>query len=217
MHVGDKGGDATGRTALSWEARCRIALGAARGIAHLHSQRDGSGETSFCSHHGNIKSSNILLTETYEARVSDFGLPILACPTTAPSRFQGYLEPLDDDQVTVTDSHQLIVSKQASDTYSYGVLLLELLTGKDPNSAVSWNEEEDDLGEKLDGLSRWVQFIMRGEGLNSVFDPQLLRYQDVEDDMVKLLKLALDCTHRDPSRRPSMTEVVHKIADICTG
>ncbi|MCV5004529.1 protein kinase, partial [Escherichia coli] len=74
------------------------------------------------SSHGNIKSSNVLLTKSYEARVSDFGLAHLASLNSAPNhRVAGYRAP------EVTDPHR--VSPKA-DVYSFGVLLLELLTGK---------------------------------------------------------------------------------------
>ncbi|PIN04172.1 Serine/threonine protein kinase [Handroanthus impetiginosus] len=184
---GNKGG---GRTPLNWETRAAIALGTARGISYLHSQ----GST---ISHGNIKSSNILLTKSYEPRVSDFGLAQLAGPTATPNRVAGYRAP------EVTDPHRV---SQKADVYSFGVLLLELLTGKAPTHSLM-NEEGVDL-------PRWVQSVVREEWTAEVFDLELLRYQNVEEDMVQLLQLAVDCTAQYPDNRPSMMKVVAKIEEL---
>ncbi|CAL5189880.1 unnamed protein product [Lathyrus oleraceus] len=181
----------TGRTPLNWETRSTIALGAAQGIAYLHSQ-------SPTSSHGNIKSSNILLTKSYESRVSDFGLAYLALPTATPNRVSGYRAP------EVTDTRKV---SQKADVYSFGIMLLELLTGKAPTHSTLNDEGVD--------LPRWVQSIVQDEWNSDVFDMELLRYQNVEDEMVKLLQLALECTAQYPDKRPSMDVVVRLIEEIC--
>lgn len=91
--------------------------------------------------------------------------------------------------------------------YSFGVFLLELLTGKAPTHTLL-NEEGVDL-------PRWVQSVVREEWASEVFDMELLRYQNVEEDMVKLLQLAIDCTVQYPDSRPSMSEVTSRIEEIC--
>lgn len=108
--VGNKG---NGRTPLNWETRAGIAVGAARAISYLHS-RDAT------TSHGNIKSSNILLSDSYEAKVSDYGLAPIISSTSAPNRIDGYRAP------EVTDARKI---SQKADVYSFGVLILELLTG----------------------------------------------------------------------------------------
>ncbi|XP_030536750.2 probable inactive receptor kinase At3g02880, partial [Rhodamnia argentea] len=185
------GNSVVGRTPLNWDTRCGIALGAARGIAHLHS---GGTATS----HGNIKSSNVLLTNSYEAQVSDFGLAHIAALTAPPNRVDGYRAP------ELTNSHKV---SQKADVYSFGVLLLELLTGKAPTHSLL-NEEGVDL-------PRWVQSVVKEEWTAEVFDVELLRYQDVEEDMVQLLQLAMHCTAQYPDKRPPMAQVVNKIEEIC--
>lgn len=184
------GGKGAGRTPLNWEIRSTIALGAARGIEYLHSQ----GPT---ISHGNIKSSNILLTKSYDARVSDFGLAHLVGPSSTPNRVAGYRAP------EVTDPRKV---SQKADVYSFGVLLLELLTGKAPTHALL-NEEGVDL-------PRWVQSIVREEWTSEVFDLELLRYQNVEEEMVQLLQLAVDCAAQYPDKRPSMFEVTRRIEEL---
>ncbi|KAK1277444.1 putative inactive receptor kinase [Acorus gramineus] len=186
------GNRGAGRTPLNWETRTGIALGAARGIEYLHSQ--GSDVS-----HGNIKSSNILLTKNYDARVSDFGLAALVGPSSSPNpnRVAGYRAP------EVTDARRI---SQMADVYSFGVLLLELLTGKAPAQALL-NEEGVDL-------PRWVQSVVREEWTAEVFDLELLRYQNVEEEMVQLLQLAIDCAAQYPDNRPSMSEVASRIEEI---
>ncbi|KAF7813507.1 putative inactive receptor kinase [Senna tora] len=184
---GNKG---AGRTPLNWEMRSSIALGAARGIEYLHSQ--GTNVS-----HGNIKSSNILLTRSYDARVSDFGLAHLVGPSSTPNRVASYRAP------EVIDPRKV---SQKADVYSFGVLLLELLTGKAPTHALL-NEEGVDL-------PRWVQSVVREEWTSEVFDLELLRYQNVEEDMVQLLQLAVDCVAPYPDKRPSMSEVTNRIEEL---
>ncbi|KAE8676147.1 putative inactive receptor kinase [Hibiscus syriacus] len=184
---GNKG---AGRNPLNWDIRSGLALGAACGIEYLHSQGPNVS-------HGNIKSSNILLTNSYEARVSDFGLANIVGPSSSPNRVLGYRAP------EVTDPSKV---SQKADVYSFGVLLLELLTGKAPTHSVL-NEEGIDL-------PRWVQSVVREEWTSEVFDVELLRYQNVEEEMVQLLQLAVDCAAQYPDKRPTMSQVRNLIEEL---
>ncbi|CAH2072597.1 unnamed protein product [Thlaspi arvense] len=185
---GNKG---SGRSPLNWETRAGIALGAARAISYLHS-RDAT------TSHGNIKSSNILLSQSYEAKVSDYCLAPMISPTSTPNRIDGYRAP------EVTDARRI---SQKADVYSFGVLILELLTGKSPT--------HQQLNEEGVDLPRWVSSITEQQSPIDVFDPELTRYQaEGNENMIRLLKIGISCTAQYPDSRPSMPEVTRLIEEL---
>ncbi|KAI7726764.1 hypothetical protein M8C21_028277 [Ambrosia artemisiifolia] len=186
-----------GRTPLDWTTRLKIAAGAARGLFFIHHSCRSPKLT-----HGNIKSTNILLDKTGTACVSDFGLSAFA-PRTAGPKSNGYRAP----ELLTMDTRK---TTQKSDVYSFGVLLLELLTGKCPSVV-------DNGGMGYDGtvdLPRWVQSVVREEWTAEVFDLELMRYKDIEEDMVGMLQIALSCTAAAPNQRPTMGYVLKMIEEI---
>ncbi|CAI8584633.1 unnamed protein product [Vicia faba] len=177
---------------LDWNTRLRIALGAARGIAHIHV------ENSRKVVHGNIKSSNIFLNTKQYGCVSDLGLASISTSLALPiSRAAGYRAP------EVTDTRK---AAQPSDVYSFGVVLLELLTGKSPIHTAG--------GDEFVHLVRWVHSVVREEWTAEVFDLELMRYPNIEEDMVEMLQIAMSCVVRMPDQRPKMSEVVKMIENV---
>lgn len=89
--------------------------------------------------------------------------------------------------------------------YSFGILLLELLTGRFPGP-----------GRGVSNLMRWVSSVIREEWTTEVFDEELLEQQKdgQEEEMMELLGLALDCCHRYETGRPTMSDVVQQIEEI---
>ncbi|XP_068306679.1 LRR receptor-like serine/threonine-protein kinase FEI 2 [Pyrus communis] len=173
---------------LNWNARLKIALGSARGIAYLHHD---------CSPkivHRDIKSSNILLNENLDPHVSDFGLAKLlvdedAHVTTVVAGTFGYLAPeyLQSGRAT-----------QKSDVYSFGVLLLELVTGKRPTDPTFVKRGLNVVG--------WMNTQLKENRLHEVVDK---RCKDADAETVEaILEIAARCTDANPDDRPSMNQVL---------
>ncbi|XP_004503646.1 probable inactive receptor kinase At4g23740 [Cicer arietinum] len=180
------------RVTLDWDTRLRIALGAARGIARIHAENGGK------LVHGNIKSSNIFLNTKQYGCVSDLGLATISSSLPLPiSRAAGYRAP------EVTDTRK---AAQPSDVYSFGVVLLELLTGKSPIHTTG--------GDEIIHLVRWVHSVVREEWTAEVFDLELMRFPNIEEEMVEMLQIAMSCVVRMPDQRPKISEVVKMIENV---
>ncbi|KAL6508359.1 hypothetical protein OROHE_021901 [Orobanche hederae] len=183
----------TNAAPLDWETRVKIAIGTARGLAHIHSQSGGK------LVHGNIKSSNIFLNPQLSVSVSDLGLAAVMSPISTPlGRATGYRAP------EITDTRK---ASQASDVYSFGVILLELLTGKPAVHASG-------RGEEVVHLVRWVNSVVREEWTGEVFDVELFRYPDIEEEMVAMLQIGLSCVARMPDQRLRIGEVVKMVEEV---
>ncbi|PNY11686.1 putative inactive receptor kinase [Trifolium pratense] len=174
-------------TPFDWDSRVKVSLGTARGIAHIHSV----GGTKFT--HGNIMSSNVLLNQDNDGCIFDFGLTSLVNVPAKPSGPAGYRAP----EVIETGNHS-----HKSDVYSFGILLLELLTGKAPLG-------HDDMID----LPSWVRTVLQDEWTIEVFDDELM-YENKEEEMVQMLKIAMACVANMSDMRPNMVEVVRMIEDI---
>ncbi|XP_027361851.1 probable inactive receptor kinase At4g23740 [Abrus precatorius] len=180
------------RVPLDWDTRMKIALGAARGLAHIHSENGGK------LVHGNIRSSNIFLNTGQCGCVSDLGLATIMSSVAIPiSRAAGYRAP----EVTYTRK-----AAQPSDVYSFGVVLLELLTGKSPIYTTG--------GDEIVHLVRWVHSVVREEWTAEVFDLELMRCPNIEEEMVEMLQVAMSCVVRVPDQRPEMSDVVKIIENV---
>ncbi|GAB2293537.1 Proline-rich receptor-like protein kinase perk1 [Dionaea muscipula] len=184
-----------GNPTLSWPTRLKIALGAAKGLAYLH--KDCKPKII----HRDIKASNILLDDSFEAKVSDFGLAKFSLDTdthvsTRVMGTFGYLAPEYASSGKLTDK---------SDVFSFGVVLLELITGRRPidkahpftdDSMVEWARPL--LAEALEGGSFEV-----------LVDPRLDEYDSSE--MAIMVACAAVCVRHSARLRPQMSQVVRAL------
>nr|DAD28686.1 TPA_asm: hypothetical protein HUJ06_030155 [Nelumbo nucifera] len=189
-----------GRIPLDWTTRISLVLGAARGLARIHEEYSG-----LKIPHGNVKSSNVLLDKNGVACISDFGLALLLSPVHAMARLGGYSAPEQGETKRLS---------QKADVYSFGVLLLEVLTGRLPlqyRSPIRARGAEEEQGVDL---PKWVRSVVRDEWTAEVFDPELLRYKNIEEEMMAMLHVGLACVAEKAEKRPTMSEVAKMIEDI---
>ncbi|XP_076881843.1 receptor-like serine/threonine-protein kinase ALE2 isoform X2 [Bidens hawaiensis] len=183
---------------LDWYARMKIALGAARGLAYLH--EDSSPRVI----HRDFKSSNILLENDFTPKVSDFGLARTAIDdhkhiSTHVMGTFGYLAP----EYAMT-GHLLV----KSDVYSYGVVLLELLTGRKPVDLLQPPGQEN--------LVTWARPLLTNkEALESIIDPNITNSNIPFDSILKVAAIASMCVQPEVSHRPFMGEVVQALKLVC--
>ncbi|XP_011624512.1 receptor-like serine/threonine-protein kinase At1g78530 isoform X2 [Amborella trichopoda] len=200
-------GKVSERKILHWPLRYKIAMGAARGIAYLHHD--------CIPHiiHRDIKSSNILLDKNMEARVSDFGLATLMKPdqthvSTCVAGTFGYLAP----GILFAEYIDTGRATEKGDVYSYGVLLLEILTGKRPT-----DETFIEHGSKL---VNWVKAVVEEGREVDVVDRELVNVSI--EEIKSVFGIVIKCLDQDPSKRPTMGEVVKNleqgklVLEVCT-
>lgn len=184
---------------FSWPDRLKVVLGVAKGLAYLHQ--------SFRPPiiHYNIKPSNVLLDESGEPMVSDFGLARLLPKLdrhVASARFQGGM-----GYVAPELACQSLRINEKCDVYGFGILVLEVVTGRRP---VEYGE--DDVVILIDRVRVALE---QGNALGCVVDRRMDNAFP-EEEVLPVLKLGLVCASQIPSSRPSMAEVVQILQVIKT-
>ncbi|KAF8094747.1 hypothetical protein N665_0354s0036 [Sinapis alba] len=205
------GGPSNTRAPLSWAERLHIAQGTARGLMYIHEY------SSRKYVHGNLKSSKILLDDELLPHISGFGLTRLV---------HGYPKPPDHSLTTNMQSFATRLSapqasylapearassgykpSQKCDVYSFGVILLELLTGLLPDGS-SENEGE----ELVSVVRKWHK---EGGSLAEIIDSKLLRHELAADKQaIAAIHVALNCTDMNPEMRPRMRSVSDSLGRI---
>ncbi|ONK64016.1 uncharacterized protein A4U43_C07F21240 [Asparagus officinalis] len=176
---------------LNWEIRSEICLGTAKGLAYLHE--------GVAPHivHRDIKASNVLLDKNFVPKIGDFGLAKLFPDnvthiSTRVAGTSGYLAPEYAARGQLT---------RKADVYSFGVLVLEIISGR--SSSRSWSEMEKYLLERT-----WE--LYEEERLLELMDPELKEYP--EEQVIRYIKVGLFCTQGAAVRRPSMPQVVQMLS-----
>ncbi|KAK1686501.1 hypothetical protein QYE76_047349 [Lolium multiflorum] len=180
---------------LDWQKRLRIAQGSARGLAYLHL----SCEPHIL--HRDIKSSNILLDDNFDAHLADFGLARLICAydthvTTDVVGTLGYIPP---------EYAQSPVATYKGDVYSFGIVLLELLTGRRPVDMCRPKGTRD--------VVSWVHQMRKEDRETEVFHPNV-HDKAIEGELLRVLEIACLCVTAAPKLRPSSQQLVTWLDDI---
>ncbi|KAJ8504500.1 hypothetical protein OPV22_005386 [Ensete ventricosum] len=189
------GGRRADRIPFSWSSRLQVAQGVAQAMEFLHLNMRSSVP------HGNLKASNVLLDESDKPLVCDHGLVPLIPASLAVNRMVCYKSP--------EYQHNRSVSRK-TDVWSYGCLLLELITGRVAATSTPG-------GVRGGELCHWVNRAVREEWTGEVFDAEFLVHKRATSGMIMLLKLALWCCEQSPEKRPEMEEVAREVERITAG
>ncbi|KAK2969615.1 hypothetical protein RJ640_029777 [Escallonia rubra] len=182
---------------LPWLRRLRICIDAARGLDYLHTGTSIQPDRAI---HRDVKSSNILLDDNWDAKISDFGLSKLGPEDQAYSHVStevkgtfGYLDP---------EYYLTRRLTRKSDVYAFGVVMLEALCGR-PAVDLSGDEEQC-------GLAGWAQYCI-GEGtVDKIIDPSV-KEEIKKDCLMEFVQIAVECLHNFPRKRPTMAEIVVRL------
>ncbi|KAL2461823.1 putative leucine-rich repeat receptor-like protein kinase [Abeliophyllum distichum] len=180
---------------LDWNARLSIIREIAKGVNFLH-------QFSLPSHkvvpHGNLKSSNIHIqreNQIYRVKITDYGLSSLV------------LSRKSLEQLAVGKTPEFAQGKKLTrkaDVYSFGIILLEIITGKMPAQ----------VDASADDLSDWVRSAVNNDWSTDILDVQIVAEREGYDGMLKLTEIALHCTDMAPDNRPPMSQVLTRIQAI---
>ncbi|XP_073158729.1 cysteine-rich receptor-like protein kinase 2 [Henckelia pumila] len=178
------------RGALSWKHRLDIIIGMARGLAYLHEQYH------VCIIHRDIKPSNILLDDEFQAKICDFGLARLYPENQShvSTKFAGTLGYTAPEYAV----HGHLSEKV--DTYSFGVVILEIISGR-RSGDMDLESDTQYLVEEA-----WKLY---GDGMPEKLADETLDSNDYKpEDLKKIVELGLICLQSPPSSRPTMSEVL---------
>ncbi|KAK4541049.1 hypothetical protein RGQ29_031802 [Quercus rubra] len=177
---------------LTWDARMKVILGTAKALAYLHEAIEPKVV------HRDIKSSNILIDDEFNAKVSDFGLAKLLDSgeshiTTRVMGTFGYVAP---------EYANTGMLNEKSDIYSFGVLLLEAVTGRDP---VDYARPAHEVN-----LVEWLKMMVGTRRAEEVVDPNL-EVKPTTRALKRALLVALRCVDPEADKRPKMSQVVRML------
>lgn len=178
---------------LTWDQRIKIAMGAAKGLKYLHDNNIV---------HRNLRSGNVLLTHDYESLLGDFGLEMtLHEDSDLPSETRiatiPYLVPEYANSGEVS---------QKTDCYSYGVILLQLITGL--------RSTDPSFGKH--SIVGWAKPLLREKNYPELIEHSLTDSYDV-NQLTGVIRVAVKCLKKDPNRRISMDQVLHALTYMVEG
>ncbi|KAL2334404.1 hypothetical protein Fmac_015617 [Flemingia macrophylla] len=190
-------GRGIGRTPLDWTTRLSIMKDIANGLAFLHHSLPQQKVP-----HANLKSSNVLIhqdSKGYHSKLTDYGfLPLLPTKQNA-------------EKLAIGRSPEFVQGKKLThktDVYCFGIIMLEIITGKIPGYILG------EIEETTNDLSDWVRTVVNNDWSTDILDLEILAEKEGHEAMLKLTELALECTDVTPEKRPKMSVVSMRIEEI---
>ncbi|XP_076938612.1 putative serine/threonine-protein kinase PBL7 [Bidens hawaiensis] len=180
-----------GGSKLPWSVRYKVAIGVAEAVRYLHFG------TERCVVHRDIKPSNILLSSRKSPKLCDFGLATWTSAPSVPFLCKtvkgtfGYLAPEYFQHGKVSDK---------TDVYAFGVVLLELITGRKPI--------ESRRGAGEENLVLWAKPLLQQGSIQELLDPRIKFTQRNLDQIARMIQAADACIHNEESKRPNIDVVL---------
>ncbi|KAD3640834.1 hypothetical protein R6Q59_022493 [Mikania micrantha] len=180
-----------GRSKLPWSVRYKVAIGIAEAVRYLHNG------TERCVVHRDIKPSNILLSSRKSPKLCDFGLATWTSAPSVPFLCKtvkgtfGYLAPEYFQHGKVSDK---------TDVYAFGVVLLELITGRKPI--------ESKRGAGEENLVLWAKPLLQQGSVEELLDPRIKFTQRNLNQIARMIQAADACIHNEESKRPNIDVIL---------
>ncbi|EXB74365.1 putative inactive leucine-rich repeat receptor-like protein kinase [Morus notabilis] len=188
---GDRG---SSHAELNWPTRLKIIQGIARGLGFLYSEF-----SSYDLPHGNLKSSNVLLTDDHDPILSDYAFQPLMNPANAVQAMFAFKTP---------DFLQYQRVSNKTDVYCLGIIILEILTGKFPSQYLTNGKGGIDA----------VQWVMSAHGdvdqEMELLDPEIAASTVAVNHMLQLLHVGAACVESNPQQRIDMREAIRRIDEV---
>ncbi|XP_054806272.1 leucine-rich repeat receptor-like protein kinase PXC1 [Prosopis cineraria] len=191
------GSRGVGRTPLNWSTRLAIIKDIAKGLAFLHHSLPSQKVP-----HANLRTSNVLIRQDargYNLKLTDFGfLPLLSAKKGT-------------EKLAISKSPEFVQGKKLTrkaDVYCFGIIILEVITGKVPGESLG------EIEETTSDIAEWVRTVVNSDWSTDILDAEILAAREGHGAMFELTEIALQCTDMTPERRPKMNEVLARIEGI---
>ncbi|XP_049405752.1 pollen receptor-like kinase 2 [Solanum stenotomum] len=189
------GNKSRGQPSFDWPTRLKIVKGVAKGLLYLYNELP-----SLTAPHGHLKSSNVLLNESYEPLLTDYALLPVVNLEHAQEHMIAYKSPEFKHSGRIT---------RKNDVWTLGILILEIITGKFPSNFLQQGKGSDT------DLATWVRSVVNEDMTEvDVFEKEMRGTTNSEGEMMKLLKIALGCCDLDMEKRFDMKEAMERIEEV---